>query len=88
MHHASLRSNDLKSLMGDLASLARRQPALFVGATMAAGFALTRVGRLAVSAPSTSEPASTSAPVPGAIPAAGSPKVAAAARGGIPAGDQ
>jgi hypothetical protein len=45
----TLRSNDLQSLLGDLGSLARRQPALFVGASMAAGFALTRVGRLAVS---------------------------------------
>ena len=44
----TLRSNDLQSLLGDLGSLARRQPALFVGASMAAGFALTRVGRLAV----------------------------------------
>ncbi len=43
----TLRTNDLQSLMGDLGSLARRQPALFVGASMAAGFALARVGRLA-----------------------------------------
>ena len=48
----TLRSNDLQSLLGDLGSLARRQPALFVGASMAAGFALTRIGRLAVSGPS------------------------------------
>ena len=45
----TLRSNDLQSLMGDLGSLARRQPALFVGASMAAGFALARVGRIAAS---------------------------------------
>ena len=45
----TLRSNDLQSLLGDLGSLARRKPALFVGASMAAGFALTRIGRLAVS---------------------------------------
>jgi hypothetical protein len=80
-----LRSNDLRSLLGDLGSLARRQPALFVGASMAAGFALTRIGRLAVSdtqspAPSPSQPhtaapsstslaSGTSAPVP---PTAGS----------------
>ena len=53
----TLRSNDLQHLLGDLGSLARRQPALFVGASMAAGFALTRISRLAVSgasAPSTS----------------------------------
>lgn len=47
----TLRTNDLQSLLGDLGSLARRQPALFVGASMAAGFALTRVGRLAASTP-------------------------------------
>jgi hypothetical protein len=45
----TLRTNDLQSLLGDLGSLARRQPALFVGASMAAGFALTRIGRLAIS---------------------------------------
>lgn len=45
----TLRTNDLQGLLGDLASLARRQPALFVDASMVAGFALTRVGRLAVS---------------------------------------
>ncbi|HEX2943958.1 MAG TPA: hypothetical protein VHO91_23075 [Rhodopila sp.] len=45
----TLRSNDLQSLLGELGSLARRQPALFVGASMAAGFALTRVGRIAAS---------------------------------------
>ena len=43
----TLRSNDLQSLMGELGSLARRQPALFVGASMVAGFALARVGRIA-----------------------------------------
>ena len=44
----TLRTNDLQSLLGSLGSLARRQPALFVGASMAAGFALARVGRVAV----------------------------------------
>jgi hypothetical protein len=44
----SLRTNDLRSLMGDLDGLARRQPALFAGASLAAGFALARVGRVAV----------------------------------------
>lgn len=47
----TLRSNDLQGLLADLGSLARRQPALFIGASMAAGFALTRIGRLAVSSP-------------------------------------
>jgi len=44
----TLRRNDLQGLLSDLGSLSRRQPALFVGASMAAGFALTRIGRLAV----------------------------------------
>lgn len=63
---STLRSNDLQSLLGDLGSLARRQPALFVGASMAAGFALTRVGRLAVSAPT--HPAPASPPTPPLVP--------------------
>ena len=65
----TLRTNDLQSLIGNLGSLARRQPALFVGATMAAGFALARVGRLAASGstlspetPSATAPISASAP--------------------------
>ena len=53
----TLRTNDLQSLMGDLSSLARRQPALFVGASMAAGFALARVGRLAATGATASAPA-------------------------------
>lgn len=52
----TLRTNDLQSLLGELGGLARRQPALFIGASMVAGFALTRIGRVAVSAP----PAATS----------------------------
>jgi hypothetical protein len=64
----TLRTNDLQSLMGDLGSLARRQPALFVGATMAAGFALARVGRLAASGGTASPDAS-----PETAPAAAPP---------------
>ncbi len=45
----TLRTNDLRSLMGNLEDLAKRQPALFVGASLAAGFALARVGRVAAS---------------------------------------
>ncbi len=60
----TLRSNDLQSLLGDLGSLARRQPALFVGASMAAGFAMTRVGRLAASMPAQPAAPASSAPVP------------------------
>lgn len=44
----TLRTNDLQGLMGGLQNLARRQPALFAGASLAAGFALARVGRVAV----------------------------------------
>ncbi len=71
---STLRSNDLQSLMGDLGSLARRQPALFVGASMAAGFALARVGRIAATGSSvqaSSQPsgAHASAPQPSSTPA-------------------
>ena len=48
----SLRSSDLKGLLNDLQNLGRRQPALFMGASVAAGFALARVGRVAVVAAS------------------------------------
>lgn len=76
----TLRSNDLQSLLGDLGSLARRQPALFVGASMAAGFALTRIGRLAVSgapapatAPSEQNPAPAASTSSAAMTSAGRP---------------
>ena len=46
----TLRTNDLQSLLASLGSLARREPALFVGASMAAGFVMARVGRVAASA--------------------------------------
>ena len=42
----SLRENDLTGLMSQVRSIARRQPALFVGACLAGGFALARVGKL------------------------------------------
>ena len=44
----TLRTNDLQSLLGEVGSLARRQPALFAGLSLAAGFALARIGRVAV----------------------------------------
>jgi hypothetical protein len=66
----TLRSNDVQSLLGDLGSLARRQPALFVGASMAAGFALTRIGRLSVSDGSA---AATSPSQPSTAPTASTP---------------
>jgi hypothetical protein len=48
----TLRTNDLRALMGKLDELARAQPAIFVGATMAAGFAAVRLGRVVVSSTS------------------------------------
>ena len=44
----SLRENDLASLFGQVQSIARRQPALFIGASLAAGFAVARLGKLVV----------------------------------------
>ncbi len=44
----TLRTNDMRELMGSIEGIARRQPALFAGASLAAGFALARVGRVAV----------------------------------------
>ena len=44
----TVRTNDLHGLLGKLDELARRQPAVFVGAAMAAGFAAVRLGRVAV----------------------------------------
>ena len=42
----SLRENDLGSLVEQVKSIARRQPAVFVGACLAGGFAIARVGKL------------------------------------------
>ena len=42
----SLRENDLGNMLGQVKSLARRQPALFVGVSLAAGFAVARLGKL------------------------------------------
>jgi hypothetical protein len=42
----SLRENDLASLFGQVQSIARRQPALFIGASLAAGFAVARLGKI------------------------------------------
>lgn len=44
----TMRTNDLQALMGNIQDLARRQPAMFVGASLIAGFALARVGKIAV----------------------------------------
>ncbi len=44
----TLRTDDLQGILGNLGRLAQQQPALFAGASLAAGFALARVGRVAV----------------------------------------
>jgi hypothetical protein len=52
---STVRSNDLKGLLGKLEDVARRQPVLFVGAAMAAGFASARLGKVAISGASRSD---------------------------------
>ncbi|HSU04861.1 MAG TPA: hypothetical protein VLI93_04755 [Acetobacteraceae bacterium] len=42
-----LHRNDLQGLLSQIEGFARRQPALFAGASIAAGFALARMARLA-----------------------------------------
>jgi hypothetical protein len=42
----ALRDNDLATLLEQAQSFARRQPAVFVGACLAGGFALARLGKL------------------------------------------
>ena len=42
----SLRENDLGTLLGQVQGFARQQPALFIGAAFAAGFALSRFGKI------------------------------------------
>ena len=42
----SLRQNDVASLLGQAKSIAQRQPALFIGASLAAGFAVARLGKI------------------------------------------
>ena len=78
----TLRSNDLQSVLGDLGSLARRQPALFVGASMAAGFALSRIGRLAVAAPTHAAPAAAGSQAPAPVPLSASRIIPATEPGG------
>jgi len=51
----TLRTNDLQGLFGRIEQLARSQPALFVGAAMAAGFATARLGKVAVAGASAAD---------------------------------
>ena len=44
----SLASGDLSSGVSDLNAFARRNPALFLGASVALGFALARIGKTAI----------------------------------------
>jgi hypothetical protein len=52
---STVRSNDLRGLIGKLQDMARRQPVLFVGAAMAAGFASARIGKVALAGASRSD---------------------------------
>ncbi|WCT75850.1 hypothetical protein PQ455_20715 (plasmid) [Sphingomonas naphthae] len=45
----SLRDKDLGELTREVQSFARRQPALFIGATLVAGFAVARLGKIVAS---------------------------------------
>lgn len=44
----TLRKKDLGEIVGDIRTFAERQPALFIGVSLAAGFALARFAKLAV----------------------------------------
>lgn len=44
----SLSGGDINRVLGDLNGFARSQPAVFLGASMAIGFALARVGKTAI----------------------------------------
>ena len=52
---STVRSNDLRGLVGKLEDIARRQPVLFVGAAMAVGFASARLGKVAIAGASRSD---------------------------------
>jgi hypothetical protein len=44
----ALRKKDLGEIVGDIRTFVERQPALFIGVSLAAGFALARFAKLAV----------------------------------------
>jgi hypothetical protein len=52
---STVRSNDLRGLVGKLEDMARKQPVLFVGAALAAGFASARLGKVAIAGASRSD---------------------------------
>lgn len=43
---SALREKDIVSLVGEVKSFAKRQPALFIGVSLASGFAIARLGKL------------------------------------------
>jgi hypothetical protein len=45
---SSLKGGDINRALNDLSGFAHRQPALFLGASVALGFALARVGKTAI----------------------------------------
>lgn len=48
----TLRANDLRGLVGQVETFARRQPSLFTGAAVAAGFVAARIARQSLRATS------------------------------------
>src|SRR3546814_8332764 len=51
----SLTQGDMKDVMAGVTDFARRQPAIFLGASVALGFALSRVGKAALEQNSTKD---------------------------------
>jgi hypothetical protein len=60
----SLQGGDISKAVEDLNGFARRQPALFLGASVALGFALARVGKTAIEQSSEGELGGARAPMP------------------------
>lgn len=60
----SLQGGDLSRVVDDLNGFARRQPALFLGASVALGFALARVGKTAIEQNSSADTDRPSTPMP------------------------
>lgn len=51
----SLRESDMSEILGNVQTFARRQPASFIGATFAAGFAFARFGKIVAADVSTDD---------------------------------
>jgi hypothetical protein len=52
---SALRDNDIISLASKVQMLAKRQPALFIGASLMAGFAVARLGKIVVAGATTDD---------------------------------